>query len=295
MLTIFNDIRNSATAIALAVAVSLCVPAAFAQSSIDNSALSSSGFRDHTRTFGLVYTLPKDVTDTLNATINGPLREKLLNAGLKTEAQMHNIPHVTVVHVHNADPSTPEKMLKALPKLPPVLNVTLKTFYTTEAAKGAGRPWWLDLGIVKEGPSFEAMMAFNTTATAALAPLRDGPLPRCTGPVFAAMGDAAKDLVRNYGVSGVNMIKDGKEIRSHNPHNTLVYSMTRFTPEVQAAMNKTAQEFNQILPDGIKTTFKTVSIVELGFAGNVLREIYRVNLEDGSILNIATGKVAAVQ
>ena len=41
-------------------------------------------------------------------------------------------------------------MLKALPKLPGELKLTLKNFYTTEAAKGAGHPWWLDLGIVKE-------------------------------------------------------------------------------------------------------------------------------------------------
>lgn len=261
---------------------------------IDNSALTSSGFRAHARTFGLVYTLPAEVNATLAATIGGPLKEKLLNAGLATEAAMFNIPHVTVVHVHNADPSTPDKMLKALPKLPPVLNVTLKNFYTTEAAKGAGHPWWLDLGIVKEGASYEAMHAFNTTATAALAPLRDGPLPRCTGPVYAAMGDAAKDLVKTVGVSGVNIVKDGKEVRSHNPHNTLVYSMAKFTPEVQAAMNQTAKEFNQILPEGINTTFKTVSIVELGFAGNVLREIYRVDLETGKVLAVATGKMASL-
>ena len=108
------------------------------------------------------------------------------------------------------------------------------------------------------------------------------------------MSDAAKELVRNQGVSGVNVVKDGKELRSHNPHNTLVYSMAKFTPEVQAAMNQTAQEFNQILPDGIPTTFKTVSIVELGFAGNVLREIYRIDLESGQVLTIATGKMAAL-
>ena len=64
-------------------------------------------------------------------------------------------------------------------------------------------------------------------------------------------------------------------------------------PEIQAAFNQTATEFNQILPDGIATTFRTVSIVELGFAGNVLREIYRISLEDGSALNVATGQKAA--
>lgn len=289
-----NTLLTSITSLLLAVAVSAGVAAA-ADGTIDNSALSKSEFRDHARTFGLVYTLPKNVNDVLDSTIRGPLKEKLLNAKLDTEAQMFNIPHVTVVHVHSADPATPEKMLAAMPKLPPVLTVKLKTFYTTEAAKGAGRPWWFDLGLVKEGKSFDDMMAFNTTATAALTPLRDGPLPRCTGPVYAAMGDAAKDLVRTVGVSGVNVVKDGKELRSHNPHTTLVYSMAKFTPDLQAQMNQAAKEFNQILPDGVDATFKTVSIVELGFAGNVLREVYRISLEDGSVTNVATGKTASLK
>jgi hypothetical protein len=280
-----------AAAIAIAGLTMLQAETASAQTGIDNSALTSPTFREHKRTFGLVYTLPKEVNDVLAITIGGLLREKLLNANLIDEALRFNIPHVTVLHIHNSDPTTPEKMLKAMPKLPPVLNLTLKTFYTTEAAKGAGHPWWLDLGIVKEGPGFEAMMAFNTIATTALTPLRDGPLPRVTGPVYAAMGDAGKELVQTVGVSGLNTVKDGKELRPHNPHNTLVYSMAKFTPEIQAAFNQTAAEFNQILPEGIKTTFKTVSIVELGFSGNVLREIYRIGLDDGAVLNVATGAV----
>jgi len=274
----------------VAVAAAASVFAFAAHAEIDNSSLSAPGFRPHVRTFGLVYTLPKDVNDTLDLTTKGLLREKLLNAKLEDEAARHNIPHVTVVHIHNADATTPDKMLKALPKLPGVLNVTLKKFYNTEAAKGAGQPWWLDLGIVKEGADFESMMAFNTTATAALAPLRDGPLPRCTGPVYAAMSDAAKELVKTVGVSGVNVVKDGKELRSHNPHNTLVYSNVKFTPDLQKDMDQTATEFNQILPDGIPVSFKTISIVELGFAGNVLREVYRIDLQNGSVLNVATGK-----
>ena len=68
------------------------------------------------------------------------------------------------------------------------------------------------------------------------------------------------------------------------------FQTSNFTPEIQAAFDQTAREFNQILPDGIPTSFKSVSIVELGFAGNVLREIYRISLEDGSVLNVATGK-----
>ena len=284
-----NTILGGMTALVMAGSALLSAQPALAQGTVDNSSLASSAFREHKRTFGLVYTLPKEANDLLAITIGGLLREKLLNANLIDEALRFNIPHVTVLHIHNADPTTPEKMLKAMPKLPPVLNVTLKTFYTTEAAKGAGHPWWLDLGIVKEGASFEAMMAFNTLATPALTPLRDGPLPRVTGPVYAAMGDAGKELVQTVGVSGINTVKDGKELRPHNPHNTLVYSMAKFTPEIQAAFNQTAIELNQILPDGIPTSFKTVSIVELGFAGNVLREIYRLSLEDGSVINVATG------
>ena len=288
-----NTILGGLTALVMAGSALLATQPALAQGSIDNSSIGSPAFREHKRTFGLVYTLPKEVNDLLGITIGGLLREKLLNANLIDEALRFNIPHVTVLHIHNADPTTPEKMLKALPKLPPVLNVTLKTFYTTESAKGAGHPWWLDLGIVKEGAGYEAMMAFNTLATPALTPLRDGPLPRVTGPVYAAMGDAGKELVRTVGVSGINTIKDGKELRPHNPHNTLVYSMAKFTPAIQAAFDQTAVEFNQILPDGIPTAFKTVSIVELGFAGNVLREIYRLSLEDGSVINAATGAKVA--
>ena len=282
--------RYAAAAFLAGVAV-FSAGSALAQTAIDNSALSSPNFREHKRTFGLVYTLPKEVNDLLALTIGGPLREKMLNAKLLDEALRYNIPHVTVLHIHNPDPTTPEKMLKAMPKPPGPLNLIFKNFYTTEAAKGAGHPWWLDLGIVKEGASYEAMMAYNTVATAALTPLRDGPLPRVTGPVFAVMSDAGKELVQTVGVSGLNTVKDGKELRPHNPHNTLIYSMTKFTPEIQDAFNQTAKEFNQILPDGIPFTFRTVSIVELGFSGNVLREIYRISLEDGAVLDVATGKI----
>lgn len=279
---------------AVAITLAACVPQlAAAQAAIDNSALDSAQFRPHERTFGLVYTLPAEINEKLSATIAGPLKEQLLVLGLETEALRSNIPHVTVVHIHNPDPATPAKMLKALPKPPAPLNVTLQRFYMTEAAKGAGQPWWLDLGVVKEGPGFEAMMAYNTQATAALAPLRDGPLPRVTGPVFAKMGDAGKDLVRTLGVSGVNVVKDGKELRSHNPHNTLVYSTKTYTPELEAAMNKLAGQFNQILPEGMPASFKTVSIVELGFSGNVTREIYRIDLDNGTVLDVATSKTVS--
>lgn len=260
---------------------------------IDNSALDKPEFRAHTATYGVVYRLPQAVNAVLDDKINGTLKQDLLALGLKAEADTPNIPHVTVVHIHSADTETPARMLRALPKPPAPLQVTLKTFYPTEAAKGAGHPWWLDLGVVKSGQGFEDMMRYNTVTTAALAPLRDGPLPRVTGPVYAKMGDAGKDLVKTLGVSGVNIMQDGKEVRAHNPHTTLVYSMAIYDQRLQDAMKKESDKFNAVLPDGINTTFKDVSIVEIGFAGNVLREIYRVSLEDGSAIDVATGKAVA--
>lgn len=261
-----------------------------ARAAIDNSAIGQPGFREHKATYGLVYRLPKDVNDVLDNRIYPMLRDRLVGLGLVDEARTFNLPHVTVVHIHNADPGTPRQMLKALTKVPPVLTLTLKDFYNTEASKGAGAPWWFDLGVVKSGQGYTEMMAYNTVATAALTPLRDGPLPRCTGPVYANMSDAAKELTRTVGVSGVNVIKDGKETASHNPHNTLMYSMTRYDDRLQAAMKGVADEANKILPAGIDTQFKDVSIVEIGFMGNVLREFYRIALGSGDAFDSTSGK-----
>ena len=257
---------------------------------LDNSAIGKPEFREHKATYGVVYRLPRDVTDILNSRIYPPLRERLAKLGLVAEARTFNLQHVTVMHLHNADPSTPEKMLKALPKVPPAIKLTLRNFYNTEASAGAGAPWWFDLGIVKSGQGYADMMSYNTAATAALTPLRDGPLPRVTGPVYANMGDPARDLVRTVGVSGVNVIKDGKETASHNPHNTLVYSMTKYDARIQAAMKEVADEMNKVLPNGIDTQFTDMSIVEIGFMGNVLREFYRVSLADGTAWDVSNGQ-----
>jgi hypothetical protein len=259
-------------------------------SGIDNASIGQPAFREHKATYGVVYRLPKDVTDILDNKVYPPLHARLARLGLQAEARAFNLQHVTVVHIHNADPSTPRKMLAAFPKAPPVLNLTLKNFYNTEAAAGAGAPWWFDLGVVKSGQGYTEMMKFNTVATAAMAPLRDGPLPRCTGPVYEKMGDAAKDLVRTVGVSGVNVWKDGKETASHNPHNTLMYSMTRYDDRLKAAMNEFAAEMNAVLPNGMNTQFREVSIVEIGFMGNVLREFYRIDLGTGSAYDVVSGQ-----
>ncbi len=261
-----------------------------ARAAVDNSALERPGFREHKATYGLVYRLPKDVTDVLDNKIYPALRERLLALGLADEARTFNLQHVTVVHLHSADPGTPQKMLRALNKVPPVLSLQLTGFYNTEASRGAGAPWWFDLGVTKSGPGYTEMMAFNTQATAALTPLRDGPLPRCTGPVYANMSEAARELTRTVGVSGVNVIKDGKETASHNPHNTLVYSMARYDERIQAAMKSVADDMDKVLPDGMNTQFKEVSIVEIGFMGNVLREFYRIGLGDGATFDTTSGK-----
>jgi hypothetical protein len=110
-----KPIVNSVATFVVAGATLFHAQNVVAQTAIDNASLSSSNFRQHERTFGLVYTLPKEVNEVLAATIGGLLKEDLLQAGLATEAQMFNIPHVTVVHIHSADITTPGKMLRALP------------------------------------------------------------------------------------------------------------------------------------------------------------------------------------
>lgn len=289
-----NTFRNTLAILAVGIGSTVVTTTTTGANAIDNSSIGKPEFREHKATYGLVYRLPRDVTDVLDNKIYPPLRERLVALGLGDEARTFNLQHVTVMHLHSADPATPAQMLKALTKVPPVLNLTLKGFYNTEASKGAGAPWWFDLGVVKSGQGYTEMMSFNTVATAALTPLRDGPLPRCTGPVYANMSDAAKELTRTVGVSGVNVIKDGKETASHNPHNTLTYSMTKYDERLQTAMKGVADEMNKVLPDGINTQFKDVSIVEIGFMGNVLREFYRINLTDGTAFDTTSGKAVKV-
>ncbi len=55
-------------------------------------------------------------------------------------------------------------------------------------------------------------------------------------------------------------------------------------------MKQFADEMNAVLPNGIDTQFREVSIVEIGFMGNVLREFYRVNLETGAAYDVVSGQ-----
>ena len=144
----------------------------------------------------MVYRLPQEVNAVLDGKINGALKSDLLKLGLKTEAETPNIPHVTVVHIHSADPTTPARMLVALPAAR-ADSGHAQDFLSDRSRQGAGHPWWLDLGVVKSGAGFEELMRYNTVVTAALAPLRDGrcrasPV-RCTPkwPTPAAIWSAA--------------------------------------------------------------------------------------------------------
>ena len=141
-----NTTRRTFAALPLAAGGLLA--SRLAQAAIDNSTIGQPGFREHKATYGLVYRLPKDVNDVLDNRIYPMLRERLIGLGLADEARTFNLPHVTVVHIHSADTGTPRQMLKALTKVPPVLTLTLTDFYNTEASKGAGAPWWFDLGVV---------------------------------------------------------------------------------------------------------------------------------------------------
>ncbi len=120
---------------------------------IDNSALDQIDFRTHVATYGLVYFLPDQVNQILDTKVRPALRKQLYALGLHDELRTFNIPHITVVHLHSCDRSTPEKMLRALPELPATLNIRLLNFYNTEAAANAEAPWWFDLGVEKMVPA----------------------------------------------------------------------------------------------------------------------------------------------
>jgi hypothetical protein len=70
--------------------------------------------------------------------------------------------------------------------------------------------------------------------------------------------------------------------------------MTPYDARVQAAMKNVADEMNRVLPDGINTQFRDVSIVEIGFMGNVVREFYRISLADGSAWDTTSGKAVVI-
>jgi len=92
-----KTLRGALIGLTLVIVTSTMTPGA---SAIDNSAIGKAEFREHKATYGLVYRLPKDVTDVLDNRIYPVLRERLAKLGLVEEARTFNLQHVTVVHLH---------------------------------------------------------------------------------------------------------------------------------------------------------------------------------------------------
>lgn len=272
--------------------LSICVlfiTNAFANS-IDNSSLNSKTLGTHYKTYGLVFIVPHDTLDSpmakLNTLVNGTLNEKLTLYGINDALSRKNIPHITVLHLHTNDTTLPDKMLKAMPKPPKPFTLTLAGFGLVKASKNSKMPWWFDINVVKDR-AFEMIMQYNFQATKALTPLRNSPLPRVSGPIYADSNKEAQAQIRELGVSGLNRLVNGKEERMHRPHVTLSYSMQELPIKLENELLALADELNGILDKGIKAEFKTISIVEIGITGNVMREIYRIDLSSGKVIDTA--------
>lgn len=253
---------------------------------VDNSSLKGDKLGEHHKTYGLVYLVPQDSYQKVLDISNGPLREKLVLYGVFDALTRTNIPHITVLHLHTKDTNLPQKMLKALPTPPKPFTLTLKNFSFVKASKNSKMPWWFDINVLKD-ENFETISQYNQKAVEALTPLRDSPLPRVSGSIYKDSTPQAKSQIEDLGVSGLNRIKNGKEEGTYRPHITLSYSTSPLDSKLEAELIDLSDELNSILTSGIKASFETISIVEIGFSGNVLREIYRIDLKTGNAIDIA--------
>jgi hypothetical protein len=64
-------VRKTLYGAAIAILSLSTIQSAVAEPTIDNSALESTAFRPHERTFGLVYTMPPEVNETLHRSLGG--------------------------------------------------------------------------------------------------------------------------------------------------------------------------------------------------------------------------------
>ncbi|MGX2984865.1 hypothetical protein ACWIWK_05295 [Helicobacter sp. 23-1048] len=134
---------------------------------------------------------------------------------------------------------------------------------------------------------YQSIMEFNELATQALSPLRDSPIPRVSGRIYADLPKQAQEQIKDLGVNGLNRTINGNQEWLHRPHITLSYSMQTLDSNLEIELSNLANEFNEIFTKGVIAKFESVSIVELGITGNVLREIYRINLHNGQITHIS--------
>jgi hypothetical protein len=136
-----RTLRRRTAAVLAAIVLAGCATAP-ATPAIDNASIGQPAFREHRATYGLVYRLPKDVTDVLDNRVYPRLRERLVALGL-LGGGAHVYRRITVVHIPTRRSATPRPdTFVALRSAPPVLTLTLKSFYTQ--ADAAGAPWWFD-------------------------------------------------------------------------------------------------------------------------------------------------------
>ena len=110
-----KTLRTAAFGLAMGISATLAATTAHA---VDNSSIGKPEFREHKATYGLVYRLPKEVTEVLDTRINGQLNDRLLALGLEAEARTFNLPHVSVVHATVPTPRRLGRCSMRFPKCP---------------------------------------------------------------------------------------------------------------------------------------------------------------------------------
>ena len=209
--------------------------------------------------------------------------------GLKTEAETPNIPHVTVVHIHSADPTTPARMLVALP--------------AARADSGHAQDFLSDRSRQGRRPSMVAgpgrgQERRRLRGTDALQHRGHGGAGAAARwPAAARHRSGVRQDGRRWPRSGPQRGRERRERRAGRPgsaraqpahHAGLQHDSVRRAAagRHEAGSRQVQRHPARRHPDHLQD----VSIVEIGFAGNVLREIYRISLEDGSAIDVATGK-----
>lgn len=254
----------------------------------DNSSLHQKNLLKHQKTYGVVFIVPQKATKKLLESSEGLLNQALLQNNLIKESLIYNIPHISVIHIHNPDPSTPYKILKALPKPPKPFSLSLKNYVFSKVSPNSSFPWWFQINVEKN-LDYDIINQYNYKVTESIAPLRSSPLPHSSGFIYQDLPLVAKSQIEDLGSSGLNRIKNGKKEEYFRPHMTLIYSGTHLDKKLSDFMEKLSEDFNREFPTPIIAKFDTLSIVELGFLGNVLREIYRIDLESGAIFDVEKG------
>ncbi|MDO7252872.1 hypothetical protein [Helicobacter cappadocius] len=249
---------------------------------------------EHQRTYGVVFLVPKETVSKILEISGGKIQEALLQNNLIKETLYHNIPHISVIHIHNPDPNTPYNILKSLPKPPKPFTLSLEHYGFIKASPNASFPWWLEINVGKN-LDYKIISEYNFKVTQNIAPLRSSPLPRLSGYIYEDLSADNKSQILELGSNSLNRIKNGKKEEYYRPHMTLSYSQTPLNKTLSDSMKELQRSLNKEFETPIITKIDTISIVELGFLGNVLREIYRINLNNGKIFDVQKGKFIKIK